>query len=627
MINKLILKTLALSARWQRNLLLALADCVSILISFLVFFWLVFNSKNFELFTSNISYVFISAITAVIIFSLTGQYKGLTRYLASSELYRIALRNLILLPFIYLYSLFLFEESLSLKYLLLLFLLFTTSIGTLRFSIRDLLQNLITKKKDSRTNIAIYGAGSAGAQLASSILLDRQYNIVLFIDDNPSLWNSYVKGIVIKSPKVLENNKYDIDQVFLAMPSIPNHIRKEIIKDAESKNITILQVPSLDDIISGKSKINALKSITIDDILGRNIVYPDKRLLKNGIYDFIICITGAGGSIGSELSRQILKLQPKKILLIENCELNLYSIYNEILEKNFDDVEILPILGSTTNRGFMKSIFNQHNIDIIFHAAAYKHVPLVESNPLQGIYNNVFSTKLLCELALENNIKKFILISTDKAVRPTNVMGASKRLAELIVQSYSQKSKNNNNSKSQPILSMVRFGNVLGSSGSVIPLFHKQIKNGGPITITHPDIIRYFMTIPEAAQLVIQSASMARGGEVFLLDMGKPVKIIDLAKKMIKLSGLTLQDNLNPKGDIEIQFTGLRPGEKLYEELLIDNKSYSTEHPLIFRADEEFLNSTLLFDTLVKMEYSINQQERDLTLDYLSNLVPEWYRK
>ena len=556
---------------------------------------------------------------------LTGQYDSLTRYIGSSSLYKLAIRNL-LLVFILLilgYSLNLF--ALSIKGWILVYLSITGSTGLGLFILRDLLliQDLSSSKIKSR--VVIYGAGSAGAQLLSSLRLSKVYKVLFFLDDQPLLWKRSLNGEKIHSPEILINYKDKIDYLLLAIPSLTPSKRREIIQKLSKFNIPVLQIPSIEELTSGRANINNLRPITIDDLLGRDSVLPEPQLLKECIEGFSICVTGAGGSIGRELCRQIIKLKPNKLVLLEISEPSLYSIEQELLHLNREKVEIIPILGSATNVNLMNKFFLDEKIDIVFHAAAYKHVPLVETNPIEGIYNNVISTKVVCQASKKASLKKVILISTDKAVRPTNIMGVSKRLAELVVQSFAQNDFLTNSSpNTKTIFTMVRFGNVLGSSGSVVPLFQKQIKKGGPITITHPDIIRYFMTINEAAQLVMQSSALAQGGEVFLLDMGEPVKIYDLACEMVKLSGLRVKVSDDDSNDIQIITTGLRPGEKLYEELLIDSKAEKTEHDLIFKASEKSIDFNILWPLLEELENQLKNQNLEEVFLILKKLVPEW---
>ena len=555
----------------------------------------------------------------------TGQYESLTRYIGSSSLYKLAIRNLLLVLILLILGYILNLFALSIKGWILVYLSITGSTGLGIFILRDLLliQDLSSSKIKLR--VVIYGAGSAGAQLLSSLRLSGIYKVLFFLDDQPLLWKRSLNGEKINSPEILQEYKDKIDYVLLAIPSLIPSKRREIIKKLSKFNIPVLQIPSVEELTSGGADINNLRPITIEDLLGRDRVLPEPELLKECIQGLSICVTGAGGSIGSELCRQIIKLKPKKLVLLEISEPSLYSIEQELSHLNREKIEITTILGSATKVSLINKIFLNEKIDIVFHAAAYKHVPLVEANPIEGIYNNVFSTKVICQAATKASLKKVILISTDKAVRPTNIMGVSKRLSELVVQAFAQ---NDSLTKAYPysktIFAMVRFGNVLGSSGSVVPLFQKQIKKGGPITITHPDIIRYFMTMNEAAQLVMQSAALAEGGEVFLLDMGEPVKIYDLACQMVKLSGLRVKGEDNNLNDIQIITTGLRPGEKLYEELLIDSKAEITKHDLIFKASEKSIDFNILLPLLEELEIHLNNQNLNGVFLILQKLVPEW---
>ena len=555
----------------------------------------------------------------------TGQYESLTRYIGSSSLYKLAIRNLLLVLILLILGYILNLFALSIKGWILVYLSITGSTGLGIFILRDLLliQDLSSSKIKLR--VVIYGAGSAGAQLLSSLRLSGIYKVLFFLDDQPLLWKRSLNGEKINSPEILQEYKDKIDYVLLAIPSLIPSKRREIIKKLSKFNIPVLQIPSIEELTSGGADINNLRPITIEDLLGRDRVLPEPELLKECIQGLSICVTGAGGSIGSELCRQIIKLKPKKLVLLEISEPSLYSIEQELSHLNREKIEITTILGSATKVSLINKIFLNEKIDIVFHAAAYKHVPLVEANPIEGIYNNVFSTKVICQAATKASLKKVILISTDKAVRPTNIMGVSKRLSELVVQAFAQ---NDSLTKAYPysktIFAMVRFGNVLGSSGSVVPLFQKQIKKGGPITITHPDIIRYFMTMNEAAQLVMQSAALAEGGEVFLLDMGEPVKIYDLACQMVKLSGLRVKGEDNNLNDIQIITTGLRPGEKLYEELLIDSKAEITKHDLIFKASEKSIDFNILLPLLEELEIHLNNQNLNGVFLILQKLVPEW---
>ena len=431
----------------------------------------------------------------------------------------------------------------------LLWLLLTGFTGAVRFGLRDLLLSLRTVLHKDMVRVAIYGAGEAGAQLAASLRLAGNHQIITFLDDDPLLWNRTINGFPIQSPLILSDIQHQLDQVLLAIPSLTRAERRRIVADLQEQQIPVLQIPSVDDLLSGRARIDTLRPVSIEDLLGRDPVPPDPELIGPAIRDSTICVTGAGGSIGSELCRQILRFSPKELILLESNELALYGLDQELRQNLPSSVSLLSVLGSATDSVLIRRLFLERRVQTVFHAAAYKHVPLVEANPLAGIANNAFSTRVVCEAAIAACVREFVLISTDKAVRPTNVMGASKRLAELVVQASAIEllKRSNVTNKNSTRLAMVRFGNVLGSSGSVLPLFRRQISAGGPITLTHPEIIRFFMTIPEAAQLVLQAATLAHGGDVFLLDMGEPVRIKDLAEQMVRLSGLSLHEK-NPGG-------------------------------------------------------------------------------
>jgi FlaA1/EpsC-like NDP-sugar epimerase len=443
--------------------------------------------------------------------------------------------------------------------------------------------------------------------------------VELFLDDEPRLWRREINGIAIQPPQILRERRGDVDQVLLAMPSLSRSQRRRIVDDLQPLGIPVLQVPSVEEITSGRTRIDALRPVAIEELLGRDAVPPDAQLLGPGIAGQVVLVSGAGGSIGAELCRQILALRPRRLVLLERSEPSLYGIDQELRRSLPANVELVAVLGSATDGQLVSRVLQEQAVQVVFHAAAYKHVPLVQANPLSGLANNVLGTLVLARAAARSGVASFTLISTDKAVRPTNVMGASKRAAELVIQALAQELPATR-------LAMVRFGNVLGSSGSVVPLFREQIAKGGPITLTHPEIIRFFMTIPEAAQLVLQAAVLARGGDLFLLDMGEPVRILDLAKQMVRLSGLSLRDAQHPDGDIEIVCTGLRPGEKLYEELLIDAESEPTSHPLIFRATERAIPPEQLWPQIEAMEAAIRCQDAPAALDLLAQLVPEWQR-
>ncbi|QLD33739.1 polysaccharide biosynthesis protein [Mannheimia varigena] len=530
--------------------------------------------------------LFITIIVTLVAFIKLGLYRAVLRYMTFKALAVVMAGSFISAISLVVFSFFtetFIPRTVPLIYFCYIFIL----CGGIRALLRYLVGLALDKGNES---VLIYGAGANGRQLAVMLRHSYRYRIKGFIDDNPKLQNSSMLGYKIYQNSEIRNliDKYAIKVILLAIPSASRAERKNIIDDLLSLKIKVQTIPDMEDILQGKAKINELREVNVEDLLGRDPVQPNKFLFEKNIKEKVVMVTGAGGSIGSELCRQIIRNKPKKLILFELSEFSLYSIQmelNDIKSKlNLENTEIIPILGNVQSEERLIPIFNAFNIDTVYHAAAYKHVPLVEYNMIEGVKNNVFGTYSVAKLALEYKVKSFVLISTDKAVRPTNVMGATKRIAELSLQALAKLG-------SQTSFSMVRFGNVLGSSGSVIPLFKQQILKGGPITLTHPEIIRYFMTIPEAAQLVIQAGAMAKGGDVFILDMGEPVRILDLAKNLIQLSGLKLKDETNPTGDIEIIYTGLRPGEKLYEELLIGGDNIkSTAHQRIMTAEEVSLS-------------------------------------
>jgi FlaA1/EpsC-like NDP-sugar epimerase len=457
-------------------------------------------------------------------------------------------------------------------------------------------------KHASRPKVLIYGAGNTGRQLAAAMANSHEMQVSGFLDDDDRLYGHVLNGQPIYNPADLDTlaTTLNISDVLLAMPSLSRRRRNEILSQIRVAKVAVRTLPSVTDLAQGKVSISDLRELDIDDLLGREPVMPNHILLAMNVRSKVVMVTGAGGSIGSELCRQILTVGPSKLLLIEQSEFALYGIHQELEEKLAGrEIVLVPLLASVQDNERMHEIMSTWHPDTVYHAAAYKHVPLVEHNPAEGIKNNVLGTLRTAQAAAENGVSDFVLISTDKAVRPTNIMGASKRLAEMALQALAA-------STSGTKFSMVRFGNVLGSSGSVVPKFRQQIRDGGPITLTHPEITRYFMTIPEASQLVIQAGAMAKGGDVFVLDMGQSVKIMDLARRMIELSGLTVKDERNPDGDIEIEITGLRPGEKLYEELLIGDNPKPTSHSRIMKAHEEFIPWVELEARLRSLEMALN---------------------
>ncbi|EHR42084.1 polysaccharide biosynthesis protein [Alishewanella jeotgali] len=460
-------------------------------------------------------------------------------------------------------------------------LLALVSSGGIRLGARLVLQ---PSNNSHKTRVLIYGAGSSGRQLAQALINGEQYHPVMFVDDDTTLQRSTILGIPVSGPENIASiiKQRSIGRILLAMPSASRSRRREVLDKLEELPIPVLSIPGMSDLVNGSMRIDELQDVKIEDLLGRDPVAPKKKLLHANIKGKVVMVTGAGGSIGSELCRQIVMCEPVTLVLFELSEYSLYAIERELKQTIANeglDVNLVPVMGTVQRQSRLETVMRTFGVQTVYHAAAYKHVPLVEYNVVEGVRNNVFGTWYTAEAAIKAGVETFVLISTDKAVRPTNVMGASKRLAELVLQGLAQH-------QSQTRFCMVRFGNVLGSSGSVVPLFREQIRKGGPVTVTHKDIIRYFMTIPEASQLVIQAGAMGKGGDVFVLDMGEPVRIADLARRMIHLMGLEVRDAEHPNGDIEIQFSGLRPGEKLYEELLVGNNVRKTDHSRIMAADE-----------------------------------------
>lgn len=472
--------------------------------------------------------------------------------------------------------------------------------------------------------VLIYGAGSSGAQLANALYMGSQLKPVAFIDDDPSLHKQQIHGLSVYSLTQLTFiiGKFDVHDVLLALPSVARSRRQEIIRLLESFPVHVRTLPALADIAEGKVNVSDIQEVEIADLLGRESIAPIQQLLHANITDKVVMVTGAAGSIGSELCYQIVRLQPKMIVLFELNEFGLYSIEKE-LKQLYTNLPVIAVLGSVQNQQRVEAFCRKFKVETIYHAAAYKHVPMVEQNVSEGIRNNIFGTLSCAKAAIDSGVKTFVLISTDKAVRPTNTMGASKRFAELVLQGLSENIKLNSCTR----FTIVRFGNVLGSSGSVVPLFREQIANGSSVTVTDPRIIRYFMTVSEAAELVIQAGAMGLGGDVFVLDMGEPVRIVDLAKRMIHLSGLIRKDETHPDGDIEIIYTGLRPGEKLYEELLIGDNVSDTEHQKIMRAQEKVIPWPQLSDILQQLE-QVNdaddyQQVRDVLMTHVDGFQPQ----
>ena len=567
--------------------------------------------------------IFIAPIIAIPIFTWFGLYRAIIRYIDFKALWSVVMAVSLYALIWGVISLMASVNGLPRSVILINWVLSILSIGSLRVFAHAILSGNFklsvfnAQNRNNQKRALIYGAGDAGVQLSSALEHSSEFNPVGFIDDAKELHGKNIKGLNIYSMNDINIviDKLQVDEILLALPSASRSKRVSIINTLEPFSVVVKMLPGVSELAKGKVSIDDLREVSMEDLLGRDTVKPNKKLLGKNITNKVVMVTGAGGSIGSELCRQIKFLKPKSLILYEMSEFALYEIEKELLIHNFNDTNIYPLLGSVNNSARLENIFSHFGVNTIYHAAAYKHVPMVEFNNTEGINNNIFGTLNCAQAAINTGVETFVLISTDKAVRPTNTMGATKRFAELLLQALSIE---NNDT----LFSIVRFGNVLGSSGSVIPLFKKQIKFGGPITVTDCNIIRYFMTITEAVELVIQAGSMGEGGDIFVLDMGEQVKIDDLAKKMIRLSGLEIKDDLNPDGDIEIKYTGLRPGEKLFEELLIGKNVKKTSNPRIMRAQEEMLELDELRTILDELRFAINENNYLKLRELLIKAVP-----
>lgn len=596
-------------------------------------------------------WLFLTApIVAIPLFIRFGMYRAVMRYFGNDALIAIikavSLSSLILGVVVYWYSNHqnIVPRSIIFNYWWLSLIM----IGGLRLAMRQYflgdwftaVQHVpFANRDDGLPRVAIYGAGAAGNQLVAALRMGRAMRPVAFIDDDNGIAERIISGLHVYKPKHIQRmiDVTGAQEVLLAIPSSNRGRRREILTYLEGFPLHVRSVPGFMDLASGRVKVDDIQEVDIADLLGRDSVPAQDDLLEHCIKAQSVLVTGAGGSIGSELCRQILALRPTTLLLLDHSEFNLYSILSELEQRIAREslpVRLLPILGSVRNPEKLLDVMKTWHVDTVYHAAAYKHVPMVEHNIAEGVLNNVIGTLNTAQAALQAGVANFVLISTDKAVRPTNVMGSTKRLAELTLQALSREvapvlfgDTSNVSRVNKTRFTMVRFGNVLGSSGSVIPLFHKQIKSGGPLTVTHPKITRYFMTIPEAAQLVIQAGSMGQGGDVFVLDMGEPVKIVELAEKMIHLSGLSVRSEKNVHGDISIEFTGLRPGEKLYEELLIGDNVVATQHPMIMSANEDHLDWDVLKGKLSELLQAVEKDDyarvRQLLRDTVSGYTPD----
>jgi FlaA1/EpsC-like NDP-sugar epimerase len=564
-------------------------------------------------------WLYIAALfTSIPIFVRLGLYRAVVRFIGAQAIVAVTVGVTASVVVLAVVNALLPGEGLPLKALLIYWALALVYVGGTRI----LARNLMNLRPVGAERVVVYGAGAAGAQAVAALRSGTAYDPVAFLDDDPALHRSVVAGIDVYAPGALQMliDEESVKVVLLALPSQSRRRRQEILKALEPFPVRVMTVPDIADIVAGSARVEDVRDVDAADLLGRDSVPPDERLFDACIRDKVVMVTGAGGSIGSELCRQIARLGPRRVVLFEMSELALYQIDRElraIMERESLGFELVSLLGNAHHKYRVREIIQVYGVQTVYHAAAYKHVPIVEQNVIEGIHNNVISTWYTAEAALECGVENFVLISTDKAVNPTNVMGATKRLAEIVLQGLQQRG-------GRTKFCMVRFGNVLESSGSVVPLFREQIRRGGPVTVTHPDVIRYFMTIPEASQLVLQAGAMAEGGDVFVLDMGKPIRIADLARRMVKLAGLTVREEERPDGDIEIRYTGLRPAEKLYEELLIGNNVSGTGHPMIMRAMEHSLPWDQVQQVLNDLLIAMGQFDVRTACDLLRRAVVEY---
>ena len=575
-------------------------------------------NNNFDPWTPSIAAVLIG----IPIFIRSGFYRAILRYtgLAAFSSFAVAI-TVFSIPYSALFTFYGLPQvprTIGIIAPVMIFILIGGSRAFARLWLSDLYLSVLSKEETP--SILIYGAGNAGRQLARALTASNEFRVRGFLDDDTKVQGATLNGLPIFPASDARNiiDRFGIRDVLLAIPSASRNRRMEVAKNLKEMAANVLTLPAVGDMARGKVSTNELKEVEIEDLLGRQAIPPDADLLAKTIAGKTVLVTGAGGSIGGELCRQIVAQKAAILLMLDVSEASLYEISQQLLHLRSAEVEIIPLTGSVSDISCISSILENWRPQTIFHAAAYKHVPLVEANLVEGAKNNVLGTKLMAEAASRYRVENFISISTDKAVRPTNAMGATKRLAEMILQQMNARPDN------ACTFSMVRFGNVLGSSGSVVPLFRNQIARGGPITVTDLKMTRFFMTIPEAAQLVIQAGAMARGGDVFLLDMGQPVKIAELAQNMVLLSGLTVKDERNPQGDIAIQEVGLRPGEKLFEELLIGDNPETTSHPRIFKANERMGDPVVLTDALADLSEFIQTRDAKKVRDILRNIVDEY---
>jgi len=616
----MILALINLSRR-NKRILMVLFDACTVIASIFLAFSLRLGHFYYPTGNNHLLLIMIaSPILALPIFYAFGFYREVIRYVGFKALWQINQATTLYAVLWALISFMAVIDGIPRTVILINWSIVLMSVGGSRFFARWVLsQENITNPLSQKRNVLIYGAGSAGRELCTALYQSSEYNPVAFVDNSVELYRQSINGLEVFNEDDIEDliQKHNIKEVLLALPSISRRRRNEIIAILNPLPINVRSLPSVSELAQGKVKIDDLRDVSIKDLLGREPVKPNEELLKLKITGKVVLVTGAGGSIGSELCRQIILQKPKQLILYEINEFSLYNVEQEFDKIEMPHVEILPVLGSVRDRKRFQNVVKHFSVQTIYHAAAYKHVPLVEYNNSEGVLNNTFGTLIAAEVALAEKVETFVLISTDKAVRPTNTMGATKRIAELVLQALSKQ-------ESSTCFTMVRFGNVLDSSGSVIPLFKQQIKNGGPVTVTNANMVRYFMTIPEAVELVVQAGAMGKGGDVFVLDMGEPVRIYDLATKMIQLSGLQVLDEDNLDGDIEIKCIGLRPGEKLYEELLVSDNISQTDSLLIMRAEESMLDWEDLKPILDQLNEAINNSDQEKVRELLIEAVPEF---
>jgi FlaA1/EpsC-like NDP-sugar epimerase len=628
LISKISLLRFVQKQLLARRLLLVVFDGLLIITAYLGAFFLRLPDSVSLLSILPVTIILLplAVITGLPVLVVSGWYRGLTRYAGSHSLYGLVPRAGAMVLILLLISTLIGGTQPPRSFWILYWLLFTGGAIASRIVLRDVLvHHLDLRQNQSNTSASgdatlIYGAGTSGMGLLVALRNNPLFRIIGFLDDDENLQGRTLQNLRIDSPVRLPRliERYGVSKILLAMPSISRRRKRLLVDQLTHSGLKVLSIPSLAQMASGQRIVSDLQPVAIEDLLGREPSNPDAVLLKAGVEGKVVMITGAGGSIGSELCRQIVSLKATALLLVERNEYALYSIEQELRSKP-GRTKLYAILGDACDAGRLVLLCRKHRVATIFHAAAYKHVPLVEANLCAGIANNIRSTEAVIAASRQPGVERLTLISTDKAVRPTNIMGTSKRVCELLIQAAAAESE-----PGGAILSMVRFGNVLGSSGSVIPLFHQQIANGGPVTVTHPAITRYFMTIPEAVQLVLQATGMARGGDLFLLDMGEPVRIADLARQMIELSGLRVRDENNIDGDIAVHYSGLRPGEKLYEELLISSDDQPTQHPLIRRATEPRHETTQLVALINELHIALSNWNEESAIHALRRLVPEY---